>query len=1025
MQEKASAVAPTRNQLLAVMIDRWPAFYAWLGLEKGFETDPEPGKPQHCPVHGGESGRAFRYYPDMPVTGGGICNSCAEVRAPTGIDLLAGWLGAADELNKTEALTEALALIHEWLGERGLDIPPELAAQAVARWVGAYENKIAINYLQHRGLKAFTTKTLPASLRATTKLEWNKQTPAMLALIRLPDGSPGTCQVTNLELTKGGAYQKAANRHPARRTLTTGGLRSMTGSYVELGGDTGDVLLLGEGVETVLAGCQLYRACHPGEKFWARATLGKGNFVGQPVPAVVQRILLLADVDAIPAMRDVAGRLAHTHGLPCMVIEPPMEAGAKADWLDVLHDRGAEKALEAFREAEDRGEPLGDAVSALSEGERMPAPMSVPNVESVNLSLTQDSELFRLFSRRIAASPPSEWYCRSDGTAVLVRGIGLEDVRPEHAAAWLVKQFDWVTGTGFRVTVARTPTSIIRIWFQSSEGRRACQEALPVVRGVLARPALRECRPGQMWPCVFQTKSGYDKGASLLAVIDVKESDLFAEADEYLAQRISGARDGQPLGEEAVREARKIARQLWREVAREFFRDFRFGEGADAVGARAMLFSPIVSPLVSATPLFVVDAPQKESGKSTLAHAVANTWGGAFELGGKIDSEEELEKQFASAFLANHPLVLLDNVAHRVESPFLARLLTSPRTTRVRKLGGNITLTPPLGLVSFMTANAAELQEELLRRAVYVHLEAPDPTLAKRRQYRHHDLDTWTATNARLLRGKLYAIVRSWVLARCPAFTMARCVPETAPFPSFQDWADITLSILAWCNAGWPHPQSITQFLATRLKRLGEGDAETQELDRFFTYWHETFGNEWMTVQDLASAVVGNEDILSYVQAGNNSAAKTKRMGIVLSRLRNRRFPLAGALYTVEQEDEETRPDKNKHRARWRLVPARADGERSWPESADRDDGEESSGFKVSGSEDGGSIEAARRACEERGAALPFYIDESVDSAVTAPKESMPAASAADHGPSESSDAGSQDGQDGPACRREVKDPRA
>lgn len=139
MQEEASAVSVTRNQLLTVMIGRWPAFYAWLRAERGFEADPEPGKPQYCPVHGGESGRAFRFYQDMPFTGGGICNSCEGLRASNGIDLVAGWLAAVDGLEKRGALTEALNLIQEWLDEQSINIPPEPVALAVGRWVGAHQ----------------------------------------------------------------------------------------------------------------------------------------------------------------------------------------------------------------------------------------------------------------------------------------------------------------------------------------------------------------------------------------------------------------------------------------------------------------------------------------------------------------------------------------------------------------------------------------------------------------------------------------------------------------------------------------------------------------------------------------------------------------------------------------------------------------------------------------------------------------------------------------------------------------------
>lgn len=1024
MQEKASAVAPTRNQLLAVMIDRWPAFYAWLGLEKGFETDPEPGKPQHCPVHGGESGRAFRYYPDMPVTGGGICNSCAEVRAPTGIDLLAGWLGAADELNKTEALTEALALIHEWLGERGLDIPPELAAQAVARWVGAYENKIAINYLQHRGLKAFTTKTLPASLRATTKLEWNKQTPAMLALIRLPDGSPGTCQVTNLELTKGGAYQKAANRHPVRRTLTTGGLRSMTGSYVELGDDTGDILLLGEGVETVLAGCQLYQACHPGEKLWARATLGKGNFAGQSVPAGVQRILLLADVDAIPAMRDVAGRLAQTHGLPCVVIEPPTDAGAKADWLDVLHDRGAAKALEAFREAETAAQTAD--VSKPTAATCSEAVMPTPEAPVIDLAHTQDREIFQCLEDTVRAEPPADWYCTPDGELTRVRKAALENLPRDMLGAWAAERVTWTESRARDVRAARTPLNTVRLWSKRPQAEKLFRDVLPQIRGVLGRPTLRGEYPSSPWPAVLQTAPGYDPQSKLYLSVDAEEAALAAEVSEYVARKEAEyASTGKGMFASLTEYLRAQAASLWQHVASEIFRDFHFVTDADAVAARAMLIAPLVAPLVPATPLFCAKAPQKGSGKTTLARAIANTWGGAFDLGGKIENDGELEKGLASAFLAGHPLVLLDNVSHRVDSPFLARLLTSPRTTRVRKLGGNTTLTPPQGLVLFMTANAAELQEELARRTLAIELEAADPMPSGQPQYRHVDLGDWAESNARSLRGCLYAIAATWVRAGCPAFPMATRLPQTASFPSFALWSDVTLSLLAWCNAGWPTPQILTTFLGNRMPLLQEGDIETQEIEDFLRFWRDLgsqFPKGWATVGELTDAVLGSPDILSYVQAGQTMAARIKRMTVTLRRLRGRRIPLGDTVYTVEQEDEAMRPNKSQQRARWRLVPAPARRKTTAVWDVDPAKiGERP--FQGQGTEDPG---VARLACEERGAALPFYVDDD-DAAPAVPEGSVPEAGAAQdhHGPAESSGTTAQGRQDGSACAgRDVNDPQ-
>ena len=1014
MQEEVSTLSATRNQLLAAMIDRWLAFYAWLHAEKGFEADPEPGEPQYCPVHGGESGRAFRFYPDMPVTGGGICNSCAGLRAHNGIDLVAGWLAATEEMDKKEALVQTLALIQEWLDEQGLDMPPEPTAHAVARWVGAYESGIAINYLQHRGLNAYTSKTLPMSVRATTSLEWNQRIPAMLALIRLSDGSPITCQVTYLEATKGGTYQKAAHHHPARRTLTTAGMRSLVGSYVELGDDAGDVLLLGEGVETVLAGRRLYQACHPGEKFWARATLGKGNFAKQSVPAGVRRILLLADVDAIPDMRDVAVQLTEVHGIPCAVVEPPAETGTKADWLDVLHEQGAAQAHETFREAETSAQ-AADASSptAAARNETVTPTEETPVID---LAHTQDREIFQCFEKMVRAAPPSDWYCTPDGELVRVRKAALENLPRDALGAWVAQRVTWTQGGARTVRAARTPVKTVQLWSKTPEAERLFKEALPEIRGILSRPTLRGKYPGSPWPAVLQTAPGYDPQSKLYLSVDAEEAALVAEVSQYIARKEAEyASTGKKTFPSLTEYLRFLAMGLWQHVVSEIFRDFHFATDADAMAARAMLIAPLVAPLVPATPLFCAKAPQKGSGKTTLAQAIGNVWGGMFDLGGKIENEGELEKGLASAFLEGHPLVLLDNVSHRVDSPFLARLLTSPRTTRVRRLGSNTTLTPPQGFLLFMTANAAELQEELARRTLSIELEAADPIpLAHAQQYRHVDLGGWTENNARSLRGCLYAIAATWVRAGCPAFPMATRLPQTASFPSFELWSDVTLSLLAWCNAGWPTPHILTAFLGNRMPMLREGDIETQEIEDFLRFWRDCriqSPEGWATVGELTEAVLGSQDILSYVQAGQTMAARIKRMTVILRRLRNRRMPLGDTVYTVEQEDEATRPNKNQQRARWRLVPAPARRKTTTVWDVDPAKiGERP--FQGQGAAD---PETARRACEERGMALPFYIDDAGDPAPGTPKVSVPETGAAadDSGSSEPSDTSAQGDQSG------------
>ncbi len=920
----------TQEQLAALMLGRWPMFYSWLSTVASFTVEPIPGEPQACPVHGGDSGEAFRFWPDMPLTGGGICNSCKHLRAVTGLDLLSGWLMHTRGLKAAAATEEALNLLRQWLAlQPDLETPLTETAAQVGRWLGAYQRAVALSYLQTRGLRHLTLDTLPASIRSTESWTAAGQTsPAMLALVQFKDGSPATFQYTYLEKGQGG-YVKSTHITPAKRTASIQKKQSLSGAYVDLGDAHGTTLLLGEGVETTLAGLELFRRVHPGEAAVARATLSVASFEAQSVPEGVTRVVLLADTDAIGTLREVAGRLALARGLPVRLAAAELDDSPKADWLDVLKACGYDEAVELFRHAEDDAESTASSVTFTPvSGTRGPSAIGPLTSYVIDLTYTQDSAIFGTFNRVVEAAAPKGWYIDEENQLLREEERVLVEVTLDNIAAWLATHVTWQNAGGEAgPKAARTPVNTVKLWLADEATMPVLRRVFPLVKGVLVRPGLRaeENTPAELFPCALHMRNGYDPDSKLYLAATQDDTKVSVQTSKFM-QAVLRRVAGLPKVE-AFRAMRRLAVALWQHIGEDIFVDFQFHSQEDAIAARAMLFAPLIAPLVPTTPLFVVDAPQPQAGKSTLAKSLAAVWGGAYELGGIMDNEEKFEKELGSAFADGRPLVLFDNVANRLESPFLARLLTSPRETRVRKLGHNATMLPPQGLTMYMTANSAELQEELLRRSVYVRLSPPDPLFADRRQYRHRDLPNWCRMNTVELRTAMYEIVALWVAAGCPAWTMAGFLPDTAPFPSFESWADVTLSLLTWCQASYPARENIVPvFLKDRVERLRAGDTETRETDDFLYLWRREKGEAWSTTGGLVDMLEANPEVFPYVLAGQGRGARVRRMSVRLRQWKDRRFVLGTSVVTVETDGLRT----ENHKEQWRLVriiPTRDEGE--------------------------------------------------------------------------------------------------
>jgi hypothetical protein len=391
----------------AALIKRWPDFFKWLSERYGFHLESfKAGEPQHCPVHGGDSGQAFKFFDDFEYTGGGICNSGC-IKMMTGDKLVAGWLAQhraanSETLGKIKAQVEgdsdeelAGGLIDAFLEDREIELPPPKVGTQVTRWINSIDTRIALKYLAKRGL-SFNPSNLPESIRGS-KRYWAhpdfQNAEGLLALVYGEAERPITHQVilTNsygeklgtrpedqkfLELMAEGSKKEKAS---PKKLASLAKQEDMSFRYVPLGDESSDTLVLGEGVETVLAGRLVYERLFKAMPM-ARAMVGS-PYQNQQIPDHVKTVYALIDNDhTVESAQEQLEYLASQYSDKSfyMVIPEKWQAGdvpgaeqrkgvpAKGkDWLDSYVRYGVEKSAEIWNQSKKEVQATGKGPAVL------------------------------------------------------------------------------------------------------------------------------------------------------------------------------------------------------------------------------------------------------------------------------------------------------------------------------------------------------------------------------------------------------------------------------------------------------------------------------------------------------------------------------------------------------------------------------------------------------------------------------------------------------------------------------------
>lgn len=312
--------------------------------------------------------------------------------------------------------------------------------------------------------------------------------------------------------------------------------------------------------------------------------------------------------------------------------------------------------------------------------------------------------------------------------------------------------------------------------------------------------------------------------------------------------------------------------------AREFLLDHLLGEVAFAdqasrAHALGLMLLPFVRLLIEGpTPLHLIDAPTRSSGKTYLAEICIQPFAEPHKSTIKGD-EEEWRKAIMAGLLSGRSHFLFDNNTGRLSSPSLAAAITgySGKHTE-RALGSLQEVSASVRCVWVTTSNNAILDPDAASRCVMIRL---DTQLAQpdARRYRHNPRRFIREHRGEVV-AALLTLARYWLEQGRPS-------PEAAPQCRFPEWREVVGGILA--SAGVPG------FLENLDLTRSLVDTEATAWTDFVALWAQNLGEMEVTVADLLPVALEIPDMMPYL-GDREGRAQVCKFGKALARHRDRVF---------------------------------------------------------------------------------------------------------------------------------------
>lgn len=225
---------------------------------------------------------------------------------------------------------------------------------------------------------------------------------------------------------------------------------------------------------------------------------------------------------------------------------------------------------------------------------------------------------------------------------------------------------------------------------------------------------------------------------------------------------------------------------------------------ADQAMLRALLVTPAWGGPPGARPAFIIVAPDRGCGKTTLAEAVAAIWGGYIALDPDGHGADRVAQRLLALEAMQRRIVLLDNLKSRGTASFEA-LITAQAISGHRLYAGEAAR--PNRLTWIATANSPRLSRDLAARAFVLQLTRPEYRPGWREK-----LLAFIEANRRALQADAIGVLRGQAAAH-------------GATDRFQSWLDGVLAKAA------PFPDLIGEAVRLNEARRGEADEDMAEAE--------------------------------------------------------------------------------------------------------------------------------------------------------------------------------------------------